>query len=381
MHLHQPISGQDERNEFLEVEDQDKLKRALRIRPRWAVVCCVVSLVTFTFYALFALNVLLTEELIFMGKDKESIGDLVASAGAGNGTKVVPISSEEVTERFMLAIASQAASFLTAIGALSLWKCCAHIDMTWSMLCYFVFRGCTVGALLAVYFESWGLNVKMAVDIPQKSTFLIVLCSMIVVGLAEETAKIIALTFNLARRMEEVGPPDGCFQKCRLFRTLVESPQAFMICGVATGYGFMIIENFEYFMVNATQPDFYGRHDSARHAAMFGDFSRMYTAITRNMLNPHPLFTGIAAGIMAQYYYGPGEDAIPLGGTLSMSQWAKVLGVSIVFHATFDFFAMMLGNWIEDALTYILVMLGLQVFFFVASLIIVIRQWRKIREY
>eukprot|EP00397_Hematodinium_sp_SG-2012_P038414 GEMP01041783.1.p1 GENE.GEMP01041783.1~~GEMP01041783.1.p1 ORF type:complete len:403 (+),score=73.04 GEMP01041783.1:66-1274(+) len=355
-----------------------ELLRALRIKPRWSCICVVLSAVTFGMYGLAAFDMLLREEVVFLTDDKNGINAIKASVQAGKEDTLIPITtSEEVVKRLNLALVSQGASFLTAICVLSLWKCCSRIPVTWSMLCYYVLRGATVGAIVAIYLESWGLSIKLGGSPLAKSNVLFVMCSMFVVGLAEETAKIIAMSFNLARQFEELEPPDGCCQKCKLFRVLVDNPKTLMIIGVATGYGFMITENFEYFFSNAVQPDTYGKYDDPHAMALFGDFSRIYTAVTRNVLNPHPLFTGLAAGYMCDFYYG--ADAIPVSGTLSHIEWAKILGISTALHGSFDFFALTSGSWATTTTNYILMTMGLQLTYFFVTLILIIRQWRRIR--
>ena len=80
------------------------------------------------------------------------------------------------------------------------------------------------------------------------------------VGWVEESAKIAALGLGLVLTLPELFRLSSSAKRgsCRCFRgccrVLLESREALLVGGLACGFGFMIVENAEYFLLAAAEP-------------------------------------------------------------------------------------------------------------------------------
>ena len=220
------------------------------------------------------------------------------------------------------------------VAGISLFSCFAlfrivHVQLarnqsgflSFALGAQFFFRGAIVSIVLAMIMELaamafLGPNQKEWKDLP----------IALVVGFSEEISKFLVLVAGLnllssslpQQLILEPGPNDTYTTCVRWWATVVQSPRALAMAGIATGFGFMTCENLEYFqaifLVDADLVEI------------------MPTVIFRIIFNLHPLLTGLAAARLARevFVQTPAKSA-------TVGRVSRAILPSVLIHAAFDF--------------------------------------------
>jgi RsiW-degrading membrane proteinase PrsW (M82 family) len=193
--------------------------------------------------------------------------------------------------------------------------------LSFSLGAQFFLRGALLSVFLAMIMEVVAMVYLGPNHSPLKDVPIAIL-----VGFSEEVSKLLFVLIGLnllphALPQQLILPPapNDRYTSCvRWWSTLVESPRALAMAGIAAGFGFMTCENIEYFTVV-----FYSQ-------APVGDTMAM--VLFRVFLNLHPLLTGLAAARLArEVYVGTSIKSVTIGRV------TRAIYPSILIHAAFDF--------------------------------------------
>jgi len=216
-----------------------------------------------------------------------------------------------------------------------------QIQINCGLLSHFAVRGATIATTIASILELGGIlllnrvtgmQVRSLLTHPGKhglASVVSVGLTMSMVAIAEELSKAIAVIFCLwycAGALRLATPYCGS-KHCR---TLIESPRAMMLAGLAAGCGFMTVENVGYLTSVSLIRD-PGNH------FILDKVMRWCIMAVRVALNIHPWMTGICCGRIARATYGRDTPS------LSLKELAWALWPAVVVHAVFDFSLVVLG--------------------------------------
>lgn len=226
----------------------------------------------------------------------------------------------------------------------------------------FFLRGAVISILMAMTLELMGMSYLKPRQVEWKDAPI-----ALIVGFSEEVSKLFVLVTGLVvipRDLPEqlVLQPraDDRFTSCvRWWTTLVDSPKALAMAGIAAGFGFMTSENIEYFMLVFTSSDV----EEAWPLVVF-----------RVFLNLHPMLTGLAAARLAKELFLPGQIK-----NVTIGRLARAIAPSVVMHALFDFGLMFSAtNPEETSLDEIFV--GISIFLIPVNLIALILTYRSLPD-
>lgn len=230
-----------------------------------------------------------------------------------------------------------------------------NVQISSGLLSFFAFRGATVSTTLSMVVEVVALGgltlltgqsgLAPKAGAPMGETLGISAVSMLMVAIAEETTKAVAVIWGMwlsAGTLRLAAP--GCTKLCRV---LVESPRALMLAGLAAGCGFMGVENMGYLFQASLER-------SVDAPGYMEKVMRWVVIIIRVCLNIHPWMVGITCGRLARVLFGYGAGC---PRTVSMDEHAQARDVSritlreltwalypsVLAHAVFDFSLLSLG--------------------------------------
>jgi len=204
------------------------------------------------------------------------------------------------------------------------------VQISTSLLSFFSFRGATLATTLSAITELVAFALVGAImgqskqaikgsdmcnkpDVEQMGVqVLVVAVAMFCVGVAEETAKALAVIWGMwicARTLRTAAPASCC--SCRV---LVESPRALMLAGLASGCGLMVIENMEYLFMTAMIRDTTIAHDAGEYTLKVLRWGAMFV---RTVLNIHPWMVGITCARLGRVIFG--QKDVPVATTSSDS--------------------------------------------------------------
>ena len=260
---------------------------------------------------------------------------------------------------------------MSALATLSLFMCFAlyrlvHTLLGWNQIGFistclgakFFLRGAVISVFMAMVIEFEGFTALR----PNTNEWRDVPLSLIV-GFAEEIAKLfvvvlglVVVPHNLPEQLVVNPGPSDRFTGCvRWWTTLVESPKALAMAGMAAGFGFMTCENLEYFFMVFTTLSY---SEAAASAAF------------RVFLNLHPILTGLAAARLATEVFRANKQ-------MTFGRIFRALYPSILLHALFDFGLMFSAtNPDKDELDGVFVVVSMLLI--PLSLILLILTYRKL---
>lgn len=243
--------------------------------------------------------------------------------------------------------AAQGCVLSCALAAVTMynWRHWESVNITGALLIQFFVRGATLAILITTLTEFSGLLLVHKAEAVEGSYhyYLYNFLDMLVVGFTEEGSKLAALVscaYLSARTLENVAP--GCWPRPCMCRVLCESPRAFMLAGLAVGYGFMTVENGEYMTAIVSTPvTTYSTPDTsaADTAAALRTENVMAQIMTlaqiglRIFLNIHPWLVGVSAARILMIVWTREPDISLLGFTGFM--WAVY--PSALAHCLYDF--------------------------------------------
>lgn len=234
-----------------------------------------------------------------------------------------------------------------ALAAMTIaaWRKWGNVAIKAELLIVFFVRGMTLSIVFTTLTEFPGLFLMQEGEAASGSYhyYLYNLLNMGIVGFTEEGSKLAALifcTYLSVRTLENA--PSGCWPRPCLCRLLCESPRAFILAGLAVGYGFMTTENGEYMTAIVSTPvTTYETPDtSAADAAsalqtenLMANIMIVAQIALRIFLNIHPWLVGISASRILSICWTNEPDLSLLG--FSGFMWAVC--PSAVAHGIYDF--------------------------------------------
>lgn len=268
-------------------------------------------------------------------------------------TKTENMNGQEVTETSYVMTdlglrcveATMGCVLSAALAAVTIanWRKWGNVGIKPELLIIFFVRGMTLSIVFTTLTEFPGLFLMQTGEGASGSYhfYLFTLLDMAVVGFTEEGSKLAALiccTYLSVRSLENA-PPSCCARPC-VCRMLCESPRAFILAGLAVGYGFMTTENGEYMAAIASTPvTTYETSDTTdatpdmRMENLFSQLIIILQILVRNFLNIHPWLVGISAARILSICWTNEPDLSQLGFTGFM--WAVC--PSAVAHCIYDF--------------------------------------------
>jgi RsiW-degrading membrane proteinase PrsW (M82 family) len=222
----------------------------------------------------------------------------------------------------------------------------------------FFLRGAVISILIAMILELMGISYLKPRQVEWKDAPI-----ALIVGFSEEVSKLLVVVVglvviprNLPEQLVLQPRADDRFTTCvRWWTTLVDTPKALAMAGIAAGFGFMTSENIEYFTLVFTSSAI----DEAWQLVVF-----------RIFLNLHPMLTGLAAARLAKEVFQPGQIK-----NLTIGRLARAIAPSVLIHALFDFGLMFSAtNPQETNLDEIFV--GISIFLIPANLLAVVLTYR-----
>jgi RsiW-degrading membrane proteinase PrsW (M82 family) len=178
---------------------------------------------------------------------------------------------------------------------------------------FFALRGASLGIVLTLIFELYAYTFSLPVS--STPCFSELFFVMLLVGVKEETAKLFSVL--LGSSLSPAGLSPHC---CGSYHP---SARDLGLAGVAVGYGFMLLENVEYFIIVDLMSG-----EGARVA-------RIGTGLIRSLFNLHPVLTGLVAARLARSVYSKEEDK----RRSHVADWVKGIWPSALIHGLFDFAA------------------------------------------
>jgi RsiW-degrading membrane proteinase PrsW (M82 family) len=194
--------------------------------------------------------------------------------------------------------------------------------LSFSLGAQFFLRGAIVSILLAMAMEQaaisfLGPNEREWKDLP----------IALIVGFSEEVSKLLVVVVGLnllssslpQQLILEPGPDDNYSTCVRWWATVIRSPKALAMAGIATGFGFMTCENIEYF------PAMFLIQDTTIYDVIPAVLFRIF-------FNLHPLLTGLATARLAHEVYAqtPAKSA-------TIGRITRAILPSVLIHAVYDF--------------------------------------------
>ena len=181
-------------------------------------------------------------------------------------------------------------------------------------------RGATLAVIVAVALEIWSQTSIQTTSGPYATAAI-----MFFVGFSEEGGKLLSLLVATSYETSRLQPSRWC-------ATLVRDPQLFAYLGVCVGFGFMLTENIEYFLLVDLQDPPEVSNGELRMA-------RIVTALLRSFLNLHPVLSGLVAARLASRLVKRANDLHSHVG-----DWLHALWLPALIHGGFDFAAVSLQD-------------------------------------
>jgi RsiW-degrading membrane proteinase PrsW (M82 family) len=238
---------------------------------------------------------------------------------------------------------SMAAGSLFAMG----WRYHGNVQVSGALLAAFSLRGATLALIIALALEIVSDMLLSGTGISDDGPLWGCALSNLLVGIFEEGAKLLVVVLGtcicaslLRQRSERTTGYWGSFSADFLQR-LLESPHAFMLAGVAVGFGFMTTENASYMMAVASTPRVDYTYADGKTEEDGGLFVATATILVRLLLNIHPWWAGLSAGRLASMLFDENSGyAMP-----SVTVFIVAIAPSATLHGAYDFFV---GGSIPD---------------------------------
>eukprot|EP00929_Paragymnodinium_shiwhaense_P075580 TRINITY_DN38655_c0_g1_i1.p1 TRINITY_DN38655_c0_g1~~TRINITY_DN38655_c0_g1_i1.p1 ORF type:complete len:568 (-),score=96.37 TRINITY_DN38655_c0_g1_i1:177-1880(-) len=333
--------------------EADVVDGDLRERPCWSTCVFVICafLAVFAFY-LTVLNCrFVNKETLKNPRQVHTVDDTTVVT-----TRFAILNAGE---RAFLAGHGVALSFFIACLTMWTWRHYGSVKISNALLAKYAIRGGTVSLAAALLMESGGLMLINAAgnesDGANVSTGLV----MSMVGFSEEFTKLIAVTVGTSLVLDSYTRTTR--ESCSAaLASLVESPRALMLAGLAAGFGFMTVENAGYVMSAAMMPpttqviysrnhgdpiiregDPHPRFFASDHKKLSEDevsaasitFWTTATIVIRVLLNVHPWWAAMSSARLAQMAYKDKRDS----ACLSAGEILSAFWPSALVHALYDF--------------------------------------------
>eukprot|EP00927_Polykrikos_kofoidii_P058309 TRINITY_DN5274_c0_g1_i1.p1 TRINITY_DN5274_c0_g1~~TRINITY_DN5274_c0_g1_i1.p1 ORF type:complete len:700 (-),score=105.80 TRINITY_DN5274_c0_g1_i1:90-2189(-) len=238
-------------------------------------------------------------------------------------------------------------SLFMAICLMASWRHHDKVQISVSHLTKFAFRGGSLSLIIALALETAGSRALGAGGMREDGgltlgTALLMAC----IGFSEEFAKIVSVTCGTCTSSIHHRTSTEECSTCWV-RSLVDAPRGMALAGLASGFGFMTVENAGYVMAAAMMPptstvvsrwpqEPEGGRDVISTDEVSGASITFLTAMTvlvRVLLNIHPWLAGISAIRLSRLAFKPGNCV----ATLSAFDMFCIVFPSSIAHGAYDF--------------------------------------------
>lgn len=305
---------------------------AARGRPCWSYCCIVFSLISLSF--VFWLVVSLVEAKNIEIEEQP----LTSRTMSGQTVVVQSFEMTDVGYRGFEAFLGTLLSMAIATIILTWWRTDGPVRFAGSLMAQFVLRGATLSLFVAALLEFTGQLLLLCFGFSNASTDTTSVGTalmMMVVGVSEEFAKLIAVTCGASWTASSL--IEGRMRCCFCCATLIESSRQLALAGLAAGFGFMIVENAGYVIECATIPPSEVKNADDGQETLTKGAILILTSMTifvRVMFNIHPWLTGLSARRAARIVF---EEGNPDNSSIGCFGYVRALWPAAFLHGLYDF--------------------------------------------